>query len=279
MADFTELPVYEGVGDWHFNRFRIAFEPPKRNNAAEWLFTDLLVHFPTFINSGYATAEWGHVKHNGRYTIRFHGYAKVLGINLAGPHSDWVAIESLDPNGVAFTVQTLKREFSDAKEDGTTSVLGAVVANLPLPGNILRPVLGPVVGAILGGGGSTHYNRMHFLAGRRAWRIGYGSVFGLSNDVMVLETVAVERFSAHAFNIADSVIGLKNRVPNVWFAFLYNFVNQMVLKPVDQIPKPRWKKEFLGMHIELSFDNQGSLMADPEFQNAHNLYPRLLPAK
>jgi hypothetical protein len=54
--------------------------------AVERLFTDLLVHFPIFITSGYATAEWGHVKHNGSWTVHFHGYAKVLGIDLGHPH-------------------------------------------------------------------------------------------------------------------------------------------------------------------------------------------------
>jgi hypothetical protein len=94
-------------------------------------------------------------------------------------------------------VQTLKREFSDTKEDVET---GSSPTSIP--------GLGPIVGLA-----ATHYNRMHFLAGRRAWRIDNGSVFGLSNDVMVLETAAVERFSAHVFNAADSVIGLEKRFP------------------------------------------------------------------
>ena len=28
MADFTELKVQSGVGDYHFNRFRVAFRKP-----------------------------------------------------------------------------------------------------------------------------------------------------------------------------------------------------------------------------------------------------------
>jgi hypothetical protein len=124
-----------------------------------------------------------------------------------------------------------------------------------------------------------HYNRMHFLAGRRAWRIDKGSRFGRSDNVMVLETVAVERVSAPPFNIADSVIGLKKRVPNVWFAFLNNFVNQLGLKPVDQAPKPRWEKGSRAMYVELSFSDQAGLMADPEFQETCKLYPRLPPPR
>jgi len=130
MADFTELPVYDGVGDWHFNRFRIAFEPRKSAGAVT-LFSNLLANFPTFINSDYATAKWGDVKHGGRPTVHFHGYAKVLGIDLGQPHTDWVAIVSVDPNAVGFTVQTLKREFLDVKEDGETTGLGAAIVFVP----------------------------------------------------------------------------------------------------------------------------------------------------
>ena len=168
----------------------------------------------------------------------------------------------------------LKREFSDVKEDGETVGLGAAFVFFPVVGT----ALGLLGGAVLGGTVGAHYNRMHSLAGRRAWRIDKGSMFGLSNNVTVLETVAVERFSAQAFNIADSVIGLEKRLPNVWLAFLNNFVNQMGFTPVDQALKPRWKKDSPAMHIELSFANQANLMGDPEFQDANKLYPLLLPS-
>src|SRR6266404_43108 len=114
MADFTELHVEDGVGDWHFNRFRIAFEPPKGRNLVI-LANSLIGFFPQFVTSEYATAEWGEHKHGDLRTVRLHGYGKVLGIDLAAPHTDWVAIVSVDPNG--FTVQTLKREFGNYHED------------------------------------------------------------------------------------------------------------------------------------------------------------------
>jgi hypothetical protein len=62
------------------------------------------------------------------YKGHFHGYAKAFGIDLAAPHSDWVAIEGLDPT--SFTVQTLKREFWDTKEDVPTSVVGGGVLTI-----------------------------------------------------------------------------------------------------------------------------------------------------
>lgn len=250
MSDFTELSVHGGVGDWHFNRFRIAFEP--RDRAT--LFAELRANFPAYINSSFARAEWGSHKYHNLQTIHFHGYAKLFGIDLAQPHTDWVAI--IDSNAVSFTVQTLKREFWDNKEDAETG----------------SPFSGFVVGYA-----ATHYNRMHFLAGRRAWRIDKGSVFGLSNDVMVLETAAVERLSAYPFEIADSLIGLEKKVPPIWLAFLNNFVIKLGLKPVGQTLKPRWKIESRAMHIELKFRDQGGLMRDSEFIDASQLYLSLLP--
>jgi hypothetical protein len=272
MADFTDLPVDEGVGDWHFNRFRMAFEPPK-NVTPVILAANLLARFPTYIgnpNSDYATAKWGDHDYGDLKTVHFHGYAKYIGIDFAQPHSDWVAIVSLDPNAVGFTVQTLKREFTDIAEDGET---GGIAGGLLL--GPLLPVVG-IIGAVAGIGGAAHYNRMHFLAGRRAWRIDNGSVFGLSDNVMVLETSAVERFSAEVYNVADSVIGMEKKLPDVWLAFLNNFVDLNGLKRVDQAQKPRWKKASRAMYCRFSFDDYLGLRGDPEFLNAYKLYPRIL---
>jgi len=109
---FTELPDYGGVGNWHFNRSRIAFKPLNFANKVD-LFAALLANFPAYIDSNYATATWGAVKHGGHPMVHFHGYAKVLGIDFGYPHTDWVAIVAVVPNAVGFTVQILKREFLD----------------------------------------------------------------------------------------------------------------------------------------------------------------------
>ena len=47
MADFTELPVYGGVGDWHFNRFRVAFKPPPQANK-KFLGSEFAANFPKY---------------------------------------------------------------------------------------------------------------------------------------------------------------------------------------------------------------------------------------
>src|SRR5262249_17452142 len=94
MGDFSELLIYDGVGDIHLNRFRIAFEPPSGTTAAALgkaaatLAADLIDNFPTYLESEYATVRFGERDHEGKPTLHFHGYAKVLGIDQAAVHDD-----------------------------------------------------------------------------------------------------------------------------------------------------------------------------------------------
>jgi hypothetical protein len=284
MADFSELPLDTGVGDYHFNRFRIVFEPPKGKDAKA-LGQMLLANFPDYIKSDAAEAKWGDRKYEDYKTVHFHGFVRLpyynpvtnlpsISPDLAKPHSDWVAIEWIDPRTFSFTVQTLKREFVDLTEDAEAGGGGAAVGSVV--GSLL-PGVGPIVGAIVGADAGSDGNRMHFLAGRRAWRIGAGSVFGLSNSVIVLETVAVERLSAEPYKLADATIGIEKRVPDVWLPFLNNFVNQNGLRPVDQPIKPRWKKDSRAMYIQLKFDSLTGLQGDPEFLDVNRLYMAILP--
>jgi hypothetical protein len=271
MADFTALTVDTGEGAIHFNRFRIAFEPPAGTSAAT-LASDLIDNFPTYLKSEFATVEFGDRDFEGKRTLRFHGYAKLLGLDLAAAHDDWVVRQWVDRN-VGFTAQTLKREFFSAGDDvGVTAETGLLV---------FVPVIGPIlgVGGALGIGATAgvHYNRMHFLAGRRSWRISDGTVFGLSGSVIVLETVAVERFSATPFRTVNAIIGLEAKVPDVWIAFLNNFVNKKGLKVVTQTLKARWINKARADYVQLTFDDTGDLAADPEFQDAYKLYPTILP--
>jgi hypothetical protein len=270
MGDFTALPIDDGSGGIHINRFRIAFQPPNGTSAAT-LAGDIIDNFPTYFNSEFAKVEWGSRKHGGKPTLHFHGYAKVLGLDLAKPHDDWVVRHWVDRT-IGFTAETLKREFFVAGDD-----LGSGV---PTGALLLGPLLAAVglIGAVVGTGATVHYNRMHFLAGRRSWRIGDGGVFGLSSNVIVFETVALERFSALAYRTADAVIGLESRVPNVWIALLNNFVNKKGLTVVPQTLKPRWKSKNRVDYLQLSFgdlEDVGPMVADPEVQDVLRLYPTI----
>jgi hypothetical protein len=263
MADFTELTVDTGVSDYHFNRFRIAFQPLAKKSAA-FLASDLVVRFPTYFNSKFAVVEWGDHYHDGKPTLHFHGYAKVLGIDLGHPHTDWVVRAWVDQM-IGFTAQTLKREFSDLGEDLEAYVPAAMAGSI-------NPIVGQAAAF-----GAVHYNRMHFLAGQRSWRIGPGSVFGVPGNVIVMETVAVERFSARVFQIPDVVLGLESKIPDIWIALLNNFVTMNGATVVPLTPGPRWKSKNRVDYVQLSFNSLGALKADPEFAKAFPLYPTILP--
>ena len=133
----------------------------------------------------------------------------------------------------------------------------------------------------MSGGAAAHFNRMHFLAGRRSWRIGEGKVFDpdLKDDVIILETAAVERFSSRAYRTADAVIGLQNKVPDIWIAFLNNFVNKQGLPVFVQTLKPGWKRKHWANYLQLSFESFAQLRAAREYGDLYKLYPTLDPAR
>jgi hypothetical protein len=266
MGDFTALPVDSGVGDYHFNRFRIAFQAQGQSAAA--LAADLIDRFPKHLKSAYAEVLPGGRSHEGKPTIHFHGNAKFLGLDLAKPHDDWVVQQWVDRK-IGFTAQTLKREFFVAGEDVG---VGVGVFFIPGVGQALGLAAALGVGAI-----GVHYNRMHFLAGRRSWRISQGTDFGLSADVIVLETVAIERFSALAYNTADALIGVQTRIPDVWIEMLNNFVKNNSLTVVPQTLRRRWKNKNRVDYIQLSFASV-YLNTDWEVGNVLALYPTILPA-
>lgn len=275
MADFTDLKVQTGVGDYHFNRYRIAFEKPPGLSTPD-LAREFVTNFPLYLNSPFATVVWGSHNFNGKPTLRFHGFMKVLGIDLARPHTDSVVREWVD-FGLGFTGQTLKREFFDAAEDISTGALGYVGGTATLP--ILGPILGPA-GQIGGAAAAVHYNRMHFLAGRRSWRVDEGSAFGVAGNVVILETAAVERFSAHAFQIGDWVAGLEKKIPDIWISNLNNFVKLkgLTVVPPPTPPKAKWVNKNNVTYVQfLDLKDLSALKSEPEFADAYRLFPTILP--
>lgn len=279
MGDFTALPVTDGVGDYHFNRFRIAFQAPAEASAAAslaaTLAADLYDNFPAYLTSGFAKVEIGSRTYRGQRTLHFHGYAKVLGLDLAKPHDDWVVLDWVDRT-IGFTAQTLKRDFFVAGDDigaGAGAVVGSLALNMVPVVGLVGQILGPLGSAVAGGGAAIHYNRMHFLAGQRSWRISPGADFGLSGNVIVLETMALERFSAWVYRTADAVISLEARVPDIWIALLNNFVAKRRLSVVPQALKPKWRNKNQVDYVQLSFGDSRSLEADPEVWDTVKLYP------
>src|SRR5258708_26127597 len=165
MADFTVLPVYGGVGDWHFNRYRAVFKRPPISK--QLLAGDFVANFPQYLTSKYAKVMRTGRTYATMPTFHFHGYKMLpignpagafpapnlgtLDIDIAKPHSDWV-VKIDDNDNLGFTAQTLKREFRDLSEDGPTKTAGIV-------GFIVNPLLT----APWGEDDPMEVNRMHFL--------------------------------------------------------------------------------------------------------------------
>ena len=278
MADFTELPVYDGVGDYHFNRYRVAFKCPPAETKQS-LARDFVANFPAYLTSQYATVVKGDRDFESRPTLHFHGFKMVPipnpagmanspppTIDVASPHTDWVV--KIDENdNLGFTAQTLKREFRVLSEDGPT-------------GFGVAAIVSPLIG-LIAAGDPMEVNRMHFLAGRRSWRLDDGKSFEVDGDVLVLETAAVERFSHKAYMRADAVLGLESAVPDIWIAMLNNFVAKRTLVRVPQRLRPGWmNKNGIDYYIK-SFDDEAALSGDIEFaqQKRLGLFKTILPSR
>ena len=183
---------------------------------------------------------------------------KVGCADIAYPHTDWVA--QIDKNdGLGFTAQTLKREFSDLVEDGMVALPDALTADVA---------------------SAVHINRMHFLAGRRSWRLDDGKSFEVDGNVLVLETTAVERFSHKAYTIADGLLGLEAAVPDIWISMMKNFMTMRGLVWVYQPSRPGWRNSLcVDYYVNNKLSDLDALANDPEFaqQKRLGLFKNLLP--
>ena len=287
MADFTALPVQNGQGPYHFNRYRVVFTKPP-DAKVEDLARDFITGFPHYLNSRFASV----VLHNDHTfesnpTLEFHGIVECLGVDIAKPHNDWVARIWVNPH-LGFTVQTVKREFVVASEDAAAAAGGAVVGRA-IGQNVGQSVGGPpgavvggAVGEAVGADEAVQLNRMHFLAGRRSWRLDGGPAFGLASNVCVLETIAVERFSSTFFVAGDFILHLEDKIPPIWVTNLANFVRIRQLATIPQSSPPSWDVGDPTLNINYytySCDTIDELKLLPEFHAAFKLYPTILPAE
>jgi hypothetical protein len=315
VSDFTALPVYDGVGVYHFNRYRVVFIRP-RDKTKEALASDFVSGFPTYFTSPHANVVL-HTdrKFNGVNTLEFHGILDKMGLDIARPHNDWVA-KVWENVSRGFTAQTLKREFWVAGEDLAAAGGGVVGGGATGAGagsffGLPGAIVGGVVGGGAGAGTAVHWNRMHFLAGRRSWLLDDASAFGITPkelnryfeyeehagrnfisgdvDLCVLETAAVERFSSRFFQVGDLAMGLEDAIPPIWTANLANFVGMkglMTINPTSPtLPLEgwntwRWNPGDIRRGIYYyrdEFDTLEELKGNPEFVKAYRLYPTLLP--
>jgi hypothetical protein len=292
MADFDVQPVWDGVGDFHLNRYRIAFEQPA-NVTKETLAQDFINNFPTYLNSPYATVTFPGRTFNGKPTLKFWGALKLLRGHVEGnpdAHHDWVVREWMDPR-IGQTAQTLCRNFYESPDDVAAGGGGAAAGSVG--GGLAAGPVGSLAGAIVGGVLAVEVNRKHFLAGRRSWRVDDAAAFGQSpadflsqgsSNILMLETAAVERLSSRAFTVGDYVIGIEKRVPDIWISNLQNFVKMKGLKPVPILtpqPDDLWLKTTLNWvrYYANKFADFGALSACKQFTDMLPLYPTILPPR
>ena len=278
MADFIEMPVQGGVGPYHFNRYRIVFDKPPAMSK-ESLATDLIANFPFHFDSAYATVQAEKRTFNGKPTLKFHGFDKVLKnrIDLAQPHHDWVVMDPVDMR-LGFTARTLRRTFIDMPDD-VEATLGGMVGG-DIGGSIVAGPLGSIMGSGAGAVDGFSVNRWHFLAGRRCWRLDTAKAFGLPGDQLVLETTAVERFSRKEYALADAALGMEKLVPDIWCSLLWNFV---VHKNVHADQKPLrggWTYGSVGFnkvqYFYRPYPTLAALQSEPEFTDAYCRFPTVI---
>lgn len=271
---FTPLPFDSaGVGKFRFDRFRVYFRPDKPaafDISGE--INQFKNNFPTIFNaefSGPSVSNPAFVQHQG---LQFNGQDTMqFAFDTPGPnfHDDWVGFIEQDAH--SFTVQTLKRNFNTVFDDGA-----------PLP---------------------TSVNRLHFLAGRRTWRIGRaldmsGPEFAAANPVpnitfgpnptsfFVLETAALTRFSHLAFQIADLDPGLFNNmaegIKEIWSVLLRNFVEfhdftfSETAPPFDFMPSFAERRHSVFL-ITGEFDSVAEAKDEMWVRDLLALHPHLLP--
>ncbi len=298
MADFEPLPVTRGVGPYHFNRFRILFKR-QPSLSKEMYAKDFVDRFPVYLNSPYATVvrDTEHQFDGDQPLYRFHGISEIKGVDIAMFHHDWVSVLPGGNPFVGFSVQTLERKFrllEDAKMAGEGvvggglpgfvggAIAGGIAGIWTGPGALATGIAGGVLGASTGASASYFANFKHFLAGRRSWRLDKASAFGLegSDDDLVLETAAVERYSCLFYEANGKLQGLEDKIPDIWNSMLSNFVIKRGLTAGTQPIKEGWKydgKNKAYFMQKNDFESLENVKSNREFQLAHRLHPTLLP--
>lgn len=278
---FEDQPVQGGVGDYHVNRFRVAFRSPQRDPRS--LAGDFISRFTRLLSSPAATAE-----QFGDH-IRFHGRIEILGHSFSQPHADWVRIASLTA-AQQFTAQTLRRTSPDA-DDALPAVGGAIVGlRVGTGAAVLLGPVSPTIAATAPGAATAEgaslaveINRRHFLAGRRAWRLDDATVFTTADHrtplppgTLILETAAVERMSALPYLTASPV--LEAMVPSIWCHLLENVAGQPdlhVLPPAEWPLEAGWTRQGNVHFVRSSFGQEANMKSSADYVAMRTLYTAL----
>jgi len=190
----------------------------------------------------------------------------VRGHYVPTPHPDWVRTILKDPER-GFVVQTLHRD-SWAADDATAGA-GGGLGGLPLgPGGVAAAAAEAV-----------RVNRYHFLAGRRGWRVDDAGVFNFpnpTNDIIIVETAAIERFSlTELLPIKDMMQPL---IIEIWCHLLTKFTNMPRVRRLsaDEWPlEPGWTSDGTVHYTTQHYGDAAKMRSSPDYRELANLYPRL----
>jgi hypothetical protein len=90
--------------------------------------------------------------------------------------------------------------------------------------------------------GLLEFNKFHFLAGTRSWRVAYDT----NRKEFFVETVTIERFSCWPYEMAEKLHSTRDDILNLWDNLLNNFIKTKVIPGYrfDQVPPPDLLKNY-----------------------------------
>jgi hypothetical protein len=180
-------------------------------------------------------------------------------------------------NRTGFTVQTLKRNYEDNDDKTIRNAVGAIKW-LSIAGGV--PAIGQLTNALANL--AVFINQHHFLSGRRAFRVDWGKEFDYTDDRVVFETVALERFTNQVF--AKSTVAMgddKTIIRRVWVGMLNRFAKVHGFTVINEAPRSGWKVE-TGVHYiqqNVAYNQGAAIAAHPQYPNMSEEHTDLLPAR
>jgi hypothetical protein len=253
MSKFSLLPIYNGYGNVHMNRFRVCIQGGRSLSEIYAIGARLAADMPKYMDARTASVAVNDETWKNRRTFKFTGVAKLRPFKLISSaitvpvmpgisipvkvdvpdvirdwaipdlHTDCVGV--VETGSTGFTVETLKREYEDDVDKQIRSAVARLVTPAAL--GVSGVVIGPIVAAAITkwlGDIAVGYNQCHFLSGRRAFRFDRGESFGYSDGRLVFETVAIECFTNQVFASSPLVMGnISDVVRTLWVQMCMKF--------------------------------------------------------
>jgi hypothetical protein len=308
------LPIKDGVGPVHINRFRISMYPSADPGAAARIGRELFGGMVQYMDSRTASVEVDSHTWNGDKTLRFRGVAMfrpfiglpVLIIATPIPHFTEIRIpipasvrdlmipdvhtDSVGPafkSLTSFTAQTLKRQFETTDDATIRNVIKATVIPAIMAQVLAEGAMGVATAPLQLwlannladkiGDIAVFINQHHFLAGRRSFHFDQGSVFGYTDGRLVFETAAVERYSLTAYKLAtDIAMGSAPEVVRpVWIQMVRRVAINNALRIIVEPPQAGWKKDQEVHYLQEELSDIGKVKANAQWTEMNRLHPQI----